>query len=82
MDLDDVRVVRQESHEFGLGVDARAVERVGEGAFIHGFACEEITGGWRVDASDGSEASTTDLFADLVLVVVVVVVLAASHSMF
>ena len=82
MDLDDVRVVRQESHEFGLCVDARAVERVGEGGLVDGFAGVEVAGGRSVDASDGAEASPTDLFADLVLVVVAVVVLAASHSMF
>jgi len=81
MDLNDVRVIGQESHELRLVVETGTVKVVGERGFVDGFASEEITGGRSVDARDGAETATADLLADLVFVgVVVSECLAASHN--
>ncbi|VYS45437.1 unnamed protein product [Arabidopsis thaliana] len=65
MDLNDVRVIGQESHELRLVVETGTVKVVGERSLVDGFASEEITGGRSVDARDGAETATADLLADL-----------------
>ncbi|KAL6989092.1 hypothetical protein U1Q18_014843 [Sarracenia purpurea var. burkii] len=69
VDLEDIRMAAQELKDFGLLVDALAIDGVGKEAFVDGLASKGVAGDGGGAAVDDAESPPSDHFAQPVLAV-------------
>lgn len=69
VDLDDVRVSTKDVKDFRFFLKAVTVGGIGKEAFVDRLTGKGVAGDFGVTPVDGSEATSADLFADLIIVV-------------
>lgn len=67
VDLEDVRVGREEGHVFGFVLETLAIGGISEKGFVDDLAGVDFVGGWVEATEDGTETTTTDFLTQLVL---------------